>query len=55
MKLLTIPAISIGLLTPSRATEKPSSFHIKGKPSSDCPVMKDIILCECGGERYKIN
>jgi hypothetical protein len=32
MKLLAIPAISIGLLTASQTTEKPS-FHTKGTPS----------------------
>jgi len=54
MKLLTILAISIGLLTASQAMEKPS-FHIKGTRSLDCPVMKCIILCECGRERYEVN
>ena len=53
MKLLTILAISIGLLTASQAMEKPS-FHTKGTPSSDCPIMKCIILCKCGSERYEI-
>ena len=32
MKVLTILVISIGLLTASQATEKPS-FHTKGTPS----------------------
>ena len=32
MKVLPILAISIGLLTASQATEKPS-FHTKGTPS----------------------
>ena len=50
MKLLTILAISIGLLTASQAMEKPS-FHTKGTRSSDCHVMKCIILCKCGSQR----
>ena len=54
MKLLTILAISIGLLTALQAMEKPS-FHTKGTPSSDCHVMKPIILCECCSERYEVS
>jgi len=54
MRLLTILAISIGLLTASQAMEKPS-FHTKGTPSSDCPIIKCIILCKCGSERYEVS
>lgn len=31
------------------------SFHTKGTRSLDCPVMKCIILCERGSERYEIS
>ena len=50
MKLLTILAISIGLLTASQAMEKPW-FHTRGTRSLACPVMKGIILCKGGSER----
>ena len=50
MKLLTILAISIVLLTASQAMEKPW-FHTRGTRSLDCPVMKGIILCKGGSER----
>jgi hypothetical protein len=54
MKLLTILAISIGLLTASQAMQKPW-FHTKGTRWLDCPVMNCIILCKCGSEHYEVS